>query len=213
MSTPQEPLSLRERNKLRTRELISDVATRLFLDRGFGETTIADVAKAAGVAKMTVTNHFPRKEDLVLDIHDEMVAEPARVVAERAPGQAAVTALRDHFFQALDRHDPTLGFSSPGFAALLLDSPPLMARLREIHEEREDALAETLAAETRASQDDLTPRLAAAQLLTIHRVTVNDVLRRTRTCQDHAATAHAIASPAHHAFGLLHSSMWAYAVR
>ncbi|MFD6212210.1 TetR/AcrR family transcriptional regulator, partial [Nocardia salmonicida] len=58
---------LRARKKQQTREQISDRATALFLERGFDRVTIADVAAAADVAKMTVTNYFPRKEDLALD--------------------------------------------------------------------------------------------------------------------------------------------------
>jgi AcrR family transcriptional regulator len=55
---------LRERRKQETRQAISDIATRLFVAHGFDEVTISQVADAAGVAKMTVTNYFPRKEDL-----------------------------------------------------------------------------------------------------------------------------------------------------
>ena len=58
---------LRERRKQETRQAISDIATRLFVAHGFDEVTISQVADAAGVAKMTVTNYFPRKEDLVFD--------------------------------------------------------------------------------------------------------------------------------------------------
>jgi len=52
---------LRERRKQETRQAISDIATRMFVTRGFDDVTIAQVADAAGVAKMTVTNYFPRK--------------------------------------------------------------------------------------------------------------------------------------------------------
>lgn len=52
---------LRETKKRETRQLISDHATRLFIERGFEHTTIAEIADAARVAKKTVTNYFPRK--------------------------------------------------------------------------------------------------------------------------------------------------------
>lgn len=58
---------LRERKKWETRRRISDVATGLFFARGFDNVTIAEVAEAAGVSRMTVFNYFPRKEDLFLD--------------------------------------------------------------------------------------------------------------------------------------------------
>lgn len=56
---------------------------RLFAERGFDATTVADVAAAAEVSSMTVFRHFPTKEDLVLTddedpvILDWILAQPA----------------------------------------------------------------------------------------------------------------------------------------
>jgi AcrR family transcriptional regulator len=55
------------RDGRRTRAHISDVATTMFLARGFDHVTVAEVAEAAGVSKVTVFAHFARKEDLLLD--------------------------------------------------------------------------------------------------------------------------------------------------
>jgi AcrR family transcriptional regulator len=205
--------SLRERNKLRTREVISDIATRLFLAHGFDKVTIAEVAAAAGVAKMTVTNHFPRKEDLVLDIHEQLVALPSRVVTTRGPGESALDALRRHFFEALERHDPALGFSGPEFVAMLTGSPALLARLREINEEREEMLAMTLANETRALQGDLTAHLAAGHLLTVYRVLFTDILRRILAGEENESIRAHVTEPARRGFDLLQPVLGDYAVR
>ena len=78
---------LRERRKQETRQTISDIATQMFVEHGFDEVTIAQVAGAAGVAKMTVTNYFPRKEDLVFDRAEAVVRHLADVIAARAPGE------------------------------------------------------------------------------------------------------------------------------
>ena len=59
----------------------------MFAARGFDEVTIAQVADAAGVAKMTVTNYFPRKEDLVFDRAESVIRSLADVVAARASGR------------------------------------------------------------------------------------------------------------------------------
>jgi AcrR family transcriptional regulator len=129
-------MGLRELKKQQTRQNISHQATRLFLRHGFDRVTIADVAAAAQVAKMTVTNYFPRKEDLALDLHEEFVAQPARTVAGRGPGESALTALRRAFLDAVARRDAVIGFSGTGFARMITESPALVARLREFHEER-----------------------------------------------------------------------------
>ena len=57
------PSDRRARKRLATRQSISDVATRLFLERGFDRVTVDEIAAAADVGRMTVFNYFPRKED------------------------------------------------------------------------------------------------------------------------------------------------------
>ena len=63
---PARP-GLRERKKASTRLRISDIATGLFLERGFDEVTVAEVARAADVSVKTVFNYFGSKEDLIFD--------------------------------------------------------------------------------------------------------------------------------------------------
>jgi AcrR family transcriptional regulator len=61
---------------MRTRETIRKNALRLFLERGFDETTISDIASAAEVSPMTIFRYFPTKEDLVLtDDFDPVLVE------------------------------------------------------------------------------------------------------------------------------------------
>jgi AcrR family transcriptional regulator len=60
-------IGLRERKKRETRRSISDIATTLFMAKGFDNTTIAEIAEAAGVSPQTVANYFPTKTDLFFD--------------------------------------------------------------------------------------------------------------------------------------------------
>jgi AcrR family transcriptional regulator len=50
-----------------TRARLQKEALRLFADRGYDGTTIADIAAAAGVTQMTFFRHFPAKELVVVD--------------------------------------------------------------------------------------------------------------------------------------------------
>lgn len=69
---------LRERNREKRRREILAAAQGLFRDRGYGATTVAEIAARAEVAQGTVFNHFPTKGDLLLDLVSE---ENARVMA------------------------------------------------------------------------------------------------------------------------------------
>ncbi|MFI0452495.1 TetR/AcrR family transcriptional regulator [Actinomadura sp. 6N118] len=208
-----QPMGLRELKKQQTRDNISNQATRLFLERGFDKVTIAEVAAAAQVAKMTVTNYFPRKEDIALDLHEVFVGRLAKVVRERARGESALAALRRAYLTAIAAHDPVIGFSGPEFARMITDSPALVARLREFHEEREDALAAALAEETGAGPGDLLPRVAAAQLGGVHRVLFNETLRRTLEGQRNDEIAAALTEDVATAFDALGPCLAGYAVR
>ncbi|RKN45664.1 TetR/AcrR family transcriptional regulator [Streptomyces hoynatensis] len=207
------PEGLRERKKRQTRQAISDAATRLFLRDGFEAVTIAEIASAAQVAKMTVTNYFPRKEDLALDQHEAFTARLAHTVAERRAGESALAALRRAYLAAVERHDPVLGFSGPEFVRMITGSPTLTARLRELHEQREDALAEVLAAEAGADPDDLAPRAAAALLTAAHRTLFRQVMDLTLRGLDAGEIGAAAARGAERVFGLLEPALAGYAVR
>ena len=80
---------LRERKKRETRARIADTALRLFKERGFDQTTVADVAAAADVSVKTVFNYYPAKEDLFFDRADEIEQIWLDAVADRRPGRAA----------------------------------------------------------------------------------------------------------------------------
>ncbi|GIH72343.1 TetR family transcriptional regulator [Sphaerimonospora thailandensis] len=211
MST--QKMGLRELKKQQTRENISHQATRLFLEHGFDKVTIADVAEAAQVAKMTVTNYFPRKEDLVFDLGEEFVQSLARTVRRRAPGESVLASLRRAYLAAVAEHDPVIGFSGPAFARMIDASPALTARLREFHDEREKALADALATETGAGPDDILPRVAAAQLGGVHRLLFDETLRRTIAGQGDPEIAAVLTRYIDAAFGLLEPSLGGYAVR
>lgn len=93
-NTPIAPqMDRRTRKRLATRQAISDVATRLFMERGFDHVTIDEIANAADVGRMTVFNHFPRKEDMFFDREEEVRALAFDTVRSRAPGTSPIAAL------------------------------------------------------------------------------------------------------------------------
>ena len=134
-----------ERGGPQTRARISQVATRLFLERGFDPVTVADVAREAGVSSVTVFKHFPRKEDLFLDRAVDAVELLRSAVRDRAPGVDVVASLRETAVRLFETRHPLSGVDerSVPFFRTVADSPALVARAREIASE----LQRTLAAE------------------------------------------------------------------
>src|ERR1700729_2446029 len=120
----------------------------MFEARGFDEVTISEVAEAAGVSKMTVTNYFPRKEDLVFDRAEVIIASLADAVAARAPGESLLAAVRRDYAERIAAGDVTLGVPTPAFARMVGGSHALTSRRREIADLTEQALAAEIAAET-----------------------------------------------------------------
>ena len=202
---------LRERRKQETRQAISDIATQMFADRGFDTVTIAEVAEAAGVAKMTVTNYFPRKEDLVFDRAEAVIRHLANVIAARAPGESMLAAIRRDYADAVARADITIGLSSPAFARMILSSPALIGRVREMLDQREQALGDAIAAET--GTDGPQERLAAALLSSVHRVLSAEASRRSLAGQPREQICAVLADAATRAFDLLEPSLGGYGIR
>jgi AcrR family transcriptional regulator len=85
---------LRERKKQRTREQIVEAAMRLFAERGYHATTIADIAAAADVAPRTFFAYFPSKEAVVFHNVDRDLDALASALRNRLPGETAFDALR-----------------------------------------------------------------------------------------------------------------------
>ena len=204
-------MGLRERRKLAARRAISGAAMELFAANGFDEVTIAAIAGAAGVSKMTVTNHFPRKEDLVFDRAEAAVHDLAGAVAGREAGESLLAALRRDHAERAAAGDVTLGPPTAAFARLVRDSPVLTGRLRELAERRERALGDAIAAEVGA--DGPEQRIVAAQLASVHRVLFADGMRRVLAGERPGAIRAALAAAARAAFDLLEPSLGGYGVR
>ncbi|GLP71217.1 TetR family transcriptional regulator [Streptomyces sp. TUS-ST3] len=164
---------LRERKKRRMYETLSEVAIRLFLEKGFDAVSVAEIAAAAEVSKPTLFRYFPAKEDLVLYRIADHEDEAARVVVES--GEAPLVALRRHFLDGLERGDPVTGLSDHpqvlAFHRLLYGTPSLVARAHGHIERQEAALAVVLGG-------DLDARLAAGQIIAVRRILAMENWRR-----------------------------------
>ena len=52
----------------KTREALIETAARLFEDKSYAETSIADICQALGITKGALFHHFPAKRDLFMEV-------------------------------------------------------------------------------------------------------------------------------------------------
>jgi AcrR family transcriptional regulator len=183
MSTPSDR---RSRKRLATRQGISNVATLLFFERGFDHVTVDEIAAAADVGRMTVFNHFPRKEDMFFDRDEEGRAMLRDALRQRDPGVAPVEALRLLAHRLVAEHSPYLDFSAMGqaFIATIEGSETLKARARAIRDEIAQVVTEALSECAGREPIDPDARLAAGLLLATWTVAFTQAHRTFRQTQD-----------------------------
>ncbi|MFE3881754.1 TetR/AcrR family transcriptional regulator [Streptomyces lydicus] len=148
-----EPTGRRERKKARTRKSLADAALELFLDRGYDQVSVKDVADAADVSVTTLFKHFPSKEALVFDEEDDIEAGLVAAVRERAPGRSIPQALREHILRTQDlAKDPRCA----PFLRMVEATPTLRDYSHRMWMRHETAVARAIAEETGAPEGDAT---------------------------------------------------------
>jgi AcrR family transcriptional regulator len=91
----QEPLGRRETRKRDTRHALHEAAMTLFAERGYQETTVAEIAIAAGVSPRTFFGYFPTKDAVIFGPVEDSLDVLAAALASRPPGQDTLTCLRE----------------------------------------------------------------------------------------------------------------------
>jgi AcrR family transcriptional regulator len=185
---------LRDRKKQQTHDALSEAAIGLFLERGFDQVSVADIAAVANVSKPTLFKYFATKQDLVLHRIADHAHESARLLQAAAAAHPSTSAahpstsaagsstpsaaaggrvawaagvLRDEFLAGLERRDPVTGLN---------DHPEVLAYYRLVFETPSLAIrvqqfiAEDQAALAGALGNDLTAEVGAAQLISTQQV-------------------------------------------
>jgi AcrR family transcriptional regulator len=156
--------SRRERKKRQTRQLLVETAIRLFVERGYEQTTVAQIAAAADVSTKTFFNYFPSKDEVLFADTRESYKIPTAIIGDRRPGESVPDLLTrmyeamrsDYLNQDGPLRDPE---QMQAYVKLLMDVPALQAKGLQIAFEAQRQMAEALVA---AYPDELDPISAAA---------------------------------------------------
>jgi AcrR family transcriptional regulator len=176
---------LRERKKQKTRDTIVKVALELFAERGYEQTTIAEIADAAEVSPRTIFAYFPSKEDILFCDLPEVEERLAQALAQRPEGVTALDALREFILE------------SPGFGPnelirkrIIASNETLLRNERARQAPFEQLMVEAIAKDLNAGADDIRPRIAAAAVIAAFRA-----VRERGPIKPHASTSpeHAMA--------------------
>jgi AcrR family transcriptional regulator len=155
------PAGLQERKRDLVREAIARAAWDLFAAEGYEASTVADIARAAGVSRRTFFRYFSSKEDVVVGTSDALAEDLLAAFAGRPPDEPPLAAIREALTSVVEAR-----LAEPGEARaivrLLRESRTLRRALLERHARMEERLAALLAARTGADlRRDPTPALLA----------------------------------------------------
>jgi AcrR family transcriptional regulator len=200
---------LRERKKRQTHEAIAAAAMELFLERGFDEVTVAEVAAASDVSEKTVFNYFPTKEELVFHRGRERREELIEAVRRRPAGVSVVQPFRDWTMEHLDRVEREPVEATVAVPRLVMASKSLRDRLFLAWEEEAAILGPVIA--ERADEDDqLVPMIVARTLAWTHRMVFRAAFTRLLAGEDRHWVAGDLRLQANRAYGTLEQGLRSY---
>jgi AcrR family transcriptional regulator len=190
MTADEETVPTRhQRRRRETRERIADTALTLFAERGYDAVTIAEIAATADVAKQTVVNHFPAKEDLLLAWHRPVEADLIEMIDQVPLSTPLPAFLREELprmfagIAEVPEADPgqdprtTADERLARVGAVIQSSPALLDALKLRGGRYQDDLAAILADRVPAELGVVAARAVAAYILTTVTAMINEAGR------------------------------------
>jgi AcrR family transcriptional regulator len=160
---PSEPIvarpGLRERKKQQTRDTIARVALELFAERGYDQTTLAEIADAADVSTRTIFAYFQSKEDILFCDEPVFFDELKRTLDQRPSGATTIDALREFLAGTgpPDENERLRKQIVAGDEELRLGERARFARVEQL-------IADSIAKDLDATPGDIRPALVAASM-------------------------------------------------
>lgn len=139
---------------------LSHVGLELFFERGFDETTVDDIAEAAGIGRRTFFRYFPSKNDLPWGDFDALLDRMRADLAAVPEGTPMVDALRSAILDFNRYPDEELDYLRKRMQ-LLLNVPSLVAHSALRYAAWRAVVAEFAGRRLGVSETDLGPQVVA----------------------------------------------------
>jgi mycofactocin system transcriptional regulator len=139
---------------------LSQIALQLFIERGFDQTTVDEIAKAAGVGRRTLFRYFPTKNDLPWGNFDSLLESLRSTLARADRNLPLIDALREAVIEFNSFSDDELVMHRSRMR-LLLSVPTLMAHSTLRYAEWRQVIAEFVANRIDVRPHDLPPQTIA----------------------------------------------------
>lgn len=152
--------SLRERKREQTKLALQAAAIRLFNERGYGATSVDDIADAANVSRRTFFRYFGSKEGVLFSEADESGERLREALLRQPPDKGPLRAFGDAVIELADE----VGEGDQVLAQqrAMTSTFELRSRAAEISRVWRRRLAEALAARAGRHEATETDLLAAA---------------------------------------------------
>jgi AcrR family transcriptional regulator len=204
---------LRERKKRLTRQRISDVATTLFVVRGFEHVKVAEIAQIVGVSEKTVFNYFPTKESLVFDRADEGIERLSKALREREPGESPVRAMLDALSEdpeELEALPDEIHMFMPLFSEMVASTPALRTAWLELQGRLIETATIELAAHADVDPRDPEPMIAARAIAGLQEVGYASRIRHIEAGLRGKELHQAVVDDLERAARLLDTGLWSF---
>lgn len=154
-------VGLRERKRRRTRQALIGAAVRLFEEKGYDETTVAEIAAAAEVSTKTFFNYFAGKDEVLFPYLSVRIDRAVSIIEQGRAGEDVADVLIRAMEQMLADavRDELAGGLALARLPLLMSVPAVQAATLRRYFLAEKRLAEAL---RRAYPDTFDPPAAAA---------------------------------------------------
>jgi AcrR family transcriptional regulator len=142
------------------REGIAAVAVDLFLERGFVETTIDDIAIESGISRRTYFRYFATKDDTILEYLVRLGDAFVEHLLARPPGEKPLRATQAAIYEVLDETTRDTAMAR-ALSRLILETPALRARQLAMHNDWQCKLGNALAVRTGLDGPDMRCQIIA----------------------------------------------------